>query len=150
MSYDIQWNSKPDYDDWGWDDYWDINDWVEWHKALKKHYGLKDANKIFIKAWEQQSDGANPIGARTFNSTFKNYAKLNNFYDQLFDSAGVFGTILKPAAATTSAVDSASNAVANVAKAAEKTTKTASYVLPIMLGVAATAAIGIGIYKYTR
>ena len=36
MGYNIDAYSQPDYDDWGWDDYWDINDWKNWYDALEK------------------------------------------------------------------------------------------------------------------
>ncbi len=29
--------------------------WIEWHKAMKSRYGLKEANILFVKAWDKRA-----------------------------------------------------------------------------------------------
>ncbi len=53
----IDYNSSPDYDDWGWDKYWSCNDWIEWYEALKNQYGRGDAQRRWKSAWfDPQND----------------------------------------------------------------------------------------------
>ena len=61
MGYNIDAYSQPDYDDWGWDDYWDINDWKNWYVALEKQFGASEAGKKWLEAWNKQTFNANPI-----------------------------------------------------------------------------------------
>ena len=45
-------NSVPNMDDWGWDNYWNCQDWIEWHKIINcrnrfcRIYSLQKSNKI--------------------------------------------------------------------------------------------------------
>jgi hypothetical protein len=61
MAYNIDAYSQPDYDDWGWDDYWDINDWRRWYDALEQQFGASEAGKKWLEAWHRQSLNASPI-----------------------------------------------------------------------------------------
>ena len=61
MGYNIDAYSQPDYDDWGWDDYWDINDWKNWYDALEKQFGATEAGKKWLEAWSKQTMNASPI-----------------------------------------------------------------------------------------
>lgn len=82
-------NSQPNYDEWGWDDYWSCEDWVEWHKALKNAYGQSQANQTFVQAFHQASFGASSYDCRTFNTAFRTYAKDNGILDALYQGIGV-------------------------------------------------------------
>src|SRR3990167_8354248 len=110
--YIITADSEPDLDEWGYDDYWLINNWIEWHKMMKKKYGVEIANSRFIQWWNKQSSGANPIDARSFNSVFRNYAKENKFLDNLFSGA----SWVKPIGAGTDIISSGSDAISNVSE----------------------------------
>lgn len=147
--YSINADSKPILDGWGWDEYWMPEDWIEWHTMNKKKYGKEAANNKLIKEYHKASFGAASYDWRTFDTTFKNYAKLNNFYDGLFSGLG--GAIMKPINTAASAADtvitSAGNVVENTAKGAEKTSKVIKYGLPI-LGVA--TGLGLIAYGYNR
>ena len=48
--------------------------WIEWHKAMKSRYGKKEANALFVKAWDQRG------GAGTSASTneLREYMKDND------------------------------------------------------------------------
>lgn len=48
-------DSTPVLDGWGWDDYWDSEDWIQWYKLLLKKYGsynkktnYKKGEKVYI------------------------------------------------------------------------------------------------------
>lgn len=50
----ITWESKPDYDAWGWDSHWGCYEWRRWHEELVKKYGRTKANDLWMAAWEKQ------------------------------------------------------------------------------------------------
>lgn len=102
--YVITADSLPVYDGWGWDDYWSAGDWMDWHKKMEKAFGIDEANRRFINAYQNAGTGAASFDWRTFNSDFKKYAKDNNFYDALFD--GIAGLIVKPISTGTSVINS--------------------------------------------
>lgn len=113
-------SSLPDFDNWGWDDYWKASDWMTWHSALKRAFGLEEANRRFITEWQKQSIGANPLDARSFDITFRDYAKANGFFDALYWGIGSLakpiGTGVNVVSDASSAVESISNATFNIAK----------------------------------
>lgn len=76
--YTITADSKPDFDDWGPDDYWSLKDWVDWHKALVNKYSDKTqkitkmgvtvyvnpiADGIWIGEWKKQSSFAPAVNS---------------------------------------------------------------------------------------
>lgn len=65
MAYDINADSYPDYDEWGWDDYWSITDWQTFYDKLIVKYGADEGSRRWLDAWARQSWGANPRNART-------------------------------------------------------------------------------------
>jgi hypothetical protein len=125
-------DATPDYDSWGWDDWWTAADWQRWHGALKARFGLVEANHHFIAAWEQQSLGASPLDARSFNSDFKAYAKENGFYDALFQGLGV---LARPVSAGVQVITAGSEVVEDVvdatASAVSTTAAAAKWLLPV-------------------
>jgi hypothetical protein len=52
--------AQPDYDDWGWDDYWLVTDWQRWYEEMEKQFGAAEAGKKWLEAWSKQSFGASP------------------------------------------------------------------------------------------
>jgi hypothetical protein len=52
--------AQPDYDDWGWDDYWLVTDWQRWYEEMEKQFGAAEAGKKWLEAWSKQSYGASP------------------------------------------------------------------------------------------
>ena len=114
-------SSTPDYDNWGPDSWWTAQDWVTWHKALKAQYGLDEANARFITAWQQQGIGASPLDARSFDSSFRDYAKANGFFDALYYG---LGALAKP-------IGTVSDVVTNVSKGIETTATLTKYLIPI-------------------
>ena len=58
---DITANSYPDYDSWGWDNYWGCTDWMIWYGKLKEAYGTTEAKQRWKSAWEMQDADGKPI-----------------------------------------------------------------------------------------
>lgn len=77
-------DATPDLDGWGWDSFWSAQDWLTWHAAVKARDGLDVANARFLAAWNQQSFGASPLDARSFDSGFREYARANGFLSGLY------------------------------------------------------------------
>ena len=113
--------SIPDYDGIGWDSWWTAQDWMTWHKSLKAQYGLDEANVRFINAWEKQTMGSTPLDARSFNTTFREYAKANGFFEALYYG---LGSLVKPIGAVTDVVSGASAGIGTLGSLTK-------YLLPI-------------------
>ena len=47
--------------------------WIQWHKAMKSRYGLKEANTLFVKAWDLRG-GA---GSSASTNELRTYMKDN-------------------------------------------------------------------------
>jgi hypothetical protein len=120
--------STPDYDDWGPDSWWTSSDWIIWHGALKRAYGLDEANRQFITAWENQSSLSAPIDARSFDEQFKNYARQNGFFDALF--TGIGGLVGRVTSTTGDVVAGTTGAVSDVAGAVGTVGTLSKYLLP--------------------
>jgi hypothetical protein len=65
MTYTITADSYPDYDDWGYDDYWSITDWQTFYDKLIQKYGADEGSRRWLDAWHRQSWGASPNNNRT-------------------------------------------------------------------------------------
>jgi hypothetical protein len=104
--------STPDYDEWFPDSWWTAHDWVTWHKALKTKYGLDEANARFINAWQKQGVLSAPLDARSFDTSFRDYAKANGFFDGLYYG---LGAVAKPIGATTDVVTGVTQGVSSLA-----------------------------------
>lgn len=80
--------SAPNYDNWGYDEYWGCAEWIAWHKALKQKYGTEKANDYWLAAWEDQDSLANPYNWCKYNTTFHDY-----FRSQGIDVSNIFANI---------------------------------------------------------
>jgi hypothetical protein len=61
MAYDINADSYPDYDDWGYDDYWKLPDWQNFYDKLIAKYGADEGSRRWLDAWWRQGVGASPM-----------------------------------------------------------------------------------------
>ena len=74
---DITYQSEPDYDSFGIDDYWTCNDWMIWHTRLKAEYGLTTANEMWITAWDKQDSWESNYNWCKYNCDFYAFTKKN-------------------------------------------------------------------------
>lgn len=141
--YTITADSKPDFDDWGWDEYWSCSEWKEWFMALKAKHGKKNAQDMWIKAWQSQGAFSHALDCRSFNEEFKTFLKNQGLWD------GAHSFISKLIAGGTTAVGSTGDAVGSVAEGASDTvgalSKTLKYVIPAVLLI---GLIGVSAYAY--
>jgi len=56
--------------------------WIQWHKAMKSRYGLKEANLLFVKAWDKRG-GA---GSKGSTNELREYMRDN---DVKLDTTGL-------------------------------------------------------------
>ena len=114
--------STPDYDMPfnPFDSAWTVNDWILWHKALKAKYGMEEAQRRFIEAWENSSFWSMPYSFWKYNREFVDYFNSQGF--------NVGHTLSKT--------------VTNVARGIETTSQLTKILLP--LGV---VAVGVYVYK---
>lgn len=143
------WNVVPDYDAWGVDTSWTCDNWIQWHKELKKRFGGEKANSIWNYAFSLQSDGAKAFDCRTFNSAFRSYMTQETL--DPYASAGVFSLVLKPIGAGTDLVTSASEIVTNFGKGVSNFFKGNTVQTLITIGlVGVVGYYGYKIYKATK
>lgn len=64
MAYTINADSYPDYDDWGYDDYWKLPEWQTFYDELIKKYGADEGSRRWLDAWHRQTFGAFPVKNR--------------------------------------------------------------------------------------
>jgi hypothetical protein len=114
-------DATPDYDGWGPDSWWTAQDWLTWHRSLKAKYGPDVANQKFINAWQKQGIGASPLDARSFDTSFRDYAKANGFFDALYYGAG---SLTRP-------IGTATDVVAGVTEGISSTASLTKYLIPI-------------------
>lgn len=69
------WNIAPDYDNWGSDTKWSCDEWIEYHRRLKDHFGADRAKLIWNYAYAQGSAFASHWDCRTFNTKFRDFAR---------------------------------------------------------------------------
>ena len=108
------WNTAPDYDEWGFDDWWDCNDWMQWHKLLKAKFGKEDAKYIWEYAYAKGTQGAGHWDCRTMNSKFRQYARKEGL--DTYASAGIFAPVLDVVGTGGEVVSGASDFLGNVGK----------------------------------
>ena len=120
--------STPVYDGWGFDDHWQCYDWIQWHKAMKRKYGLQKANDRFAEAWNKQSVWDKPYNWCKYDNEFSAYLK-----EQGMDAGHVVSKV----------ITGAEDLVDNTSDAA----KSISNLLPtiVLLG-----AVGYGLWIYTE
>lgn len=153
MAFTITAESTPVYNNF-WDlfnpfnedsDYWDCQDLITWHKALKQKWELDEANRIFIKAFELAPTGANAIDCRSVNAAFKDYAKDQGFYNALF--SGVGGLLATGISAGQTVIDAAGNVIENTANTAKKASEYLPYIAALLIILSLIAIITIGASK---
>lgn len=108
------WNTVPNYDEWGSDTYWSCEDWVQWHKLLKEHFGSERAKYIWEFAYGQGTQGASHWDCRTNNSAFRRYASSEGL--DMYSSAGLASIILKPIGAGVDVVSNVSDAISSLSE----------------------------------
>lgn len=109
----ITWESVPDYDTWGIDEYWNCDQWVLYHKALANHFGKPTANQIWDYAYAKSGNLSNNLNCRSFNSNFRKYVKDNGLNP--YSNAGIFSPVLQGYGAGSDILSGAINTTSNVA-----------------------------------
>jgi len=104
-------DAAPVLDGWGWDNYWNCAEWIQWHRAMKATYGQQTANERLTLAWESQDWTAHNYSWCKYDSSFYDYIKAN-FPDE---TANVFAAIWHSG---TNVVDTVANATDTVKKLA--------------------------------
>lgn len=132
--------ASPVLDGWGWGEYWSASEWLTWHAAMKSTIGLAAANARFLAAWNEQGIGANPLNARTFSPSFREYARANGFMEGLYDNASGFSVILNPAGSVIELAGAAADGGGKVATGVKQATDAAAE----SVGQAASALKTIG------
>jgi len=76
--YVINAESTPDYDSWGYDDYWSCENWIDWHKALKAKHGKQRADEIWLAAWDEQDTFEHNLSWCKYAANFNSYVSAEN------------------------------------------------------------------------
>lgn len=137
----ISWNSVPDYDNWGWDDYWDYRDWMTWFYQLKEHFGQQKAKYIWEYAWFKQTNLSSPISARTFSSDFRTFVKENNL--EVYSDGLLENLLVKPSGTVIGGIN---EVIEGVAGGVGITAKALKYIIPVA-GITAATVIAFRLIK---
>lgn len=134
-------DSKPSWGYFGiFGEAWTAQDFVTWHKALKKKYGPDKAKQVFGHEWENRpmtSAFGAAWRASEFDPDFINYFKTEGF------TWGPGGKIIISA---TKAAESTVKVVENTVKTAENVTESASHFGKYALYVVVVLAVAAGAY----
>ena len=89
----INWNTTPDYDQWGIDSFWKCEDWIVYHKKLTEHFGKQTAKEIWDYAFAKSGSLSSNLDCRTFNSSFREYVNKNGLSP--YSNAGIVAPVLQ-------------------------------------------------------
>ena len=89
----INWNTVPDYDEWGVDSSWNCQEWIMWHKTLVQKFNKQTANDIWNYAYSKSGSLSSNLDCRTFNSDFRKYVRDNGLSP--YQGAGIFTPVLQ-------------------------------------------------------
>jgi hypothetical protein len=126
-------------DDWGWDNYWNCQDWIEWHKIMKSKKGKTFADTNFMKWWEAQTSFSNTYNCRSYDKTFRDYFRGEKLLDNLYSGIGV---IAAPIGAGSDVVVGVSEGVSDLTEGVFNAAKALKYVIPVLV------ILGIGVGGY--
>ncbi len=129
---EITWESQPDYDGWGWDTYWGCEEWMAWHKELKRKYGSEKANYLWKSAWDKQGSFDAPLNSCRYNTTFVNYF-LNEGIDIRSFISALFTNSTETLVNATDATKEATSSISSIGKQLK-------WILPVV----ATGAVIVG------
>lgn len=97
---------------WKWfNDVWECNDWITWHKAMIKKYGKEKADQTFLYHWNKLGFITSTADCRSFNTAFRTYMKQQGLLDQLYKGLAV---IAKPFGVGTDVVTSVGSGLSSV------------------------------------
>jgi hypothetical protein len=108
----INWNTVPDYDEWGSDTWWNCQDWIMWHKRLVEHFNKPTAKDIWNYAYAKSGSFSGNLDCRTFNTDFRKYVRENGLSP--YEGAGVFTPILQGYGTASDVVTGGLETVSNV------------------------------------
>jgi hypothetical protein len=108
----INWNTVPDYDEWGFDTWWDCQDWIMWHKRLVEHFNKPTANDIWNYAYAKSGSLSGNLDCRTTNNDFRKYVRENGLSP--YEGAGVFTPVLQGYGTASDLVSGGLDTVSNV------------------------------------
>lgn len=100
----INWNTTPDYDEWGVDYFWSCEEWITWHKKLSEHFGKQTANELWDYAYAKSGNFSSNLDCRTFNSTFREYVNKNGLSP--YANAGLLAPVLSTYGTATDLINS--------------------------------------------
>lgn len=130
----IPWNSAPDYDDWGWDDYWTCGQWMEWYDALVAKFGTETARYIWQYAWDKGNQfkfiGGSHLDCR-LNAAFADFAEQNGLNVSSVISSVYLGTF---------------EVAESLGEGAKRTATIIAWLIPILL-IMAVIAIGYLVFQ---
>lgn len=137
-TWNITAQSVPVLDGWGWADYWQAQDWMQWHQLMVAEYGVEKANYAFLYYYHEAGFLAASYDWRTFNSEFKDYCKQYGMYDGLFKGVGI---LAKPFSIVLDVGGNIANIVEDTTTGVANTSKLIKYLLPALLVIAAIGAV---------
>lgn len=126
-TWNITADSIPVLDEWGWDDYWGVYEWIDWYNKVKAKHSKVYADTLFKIYWNKQDTFANPYNWAKYDSDFRAFLSKEGLLSSV---TNVFADVVS---AGTNVVSSGASAAQNVAEGVESAAKTTKYILPVLL-----------------
>lgn len=131
-------DSVPDFDNWGWDDYWTCSDWKRWHELNVAENGRAVANEKFISYWSTQDGFMAPYNWCKYDSTFATY-----FANQGIDVGWLFSHLV---VTTQNVGDNVLSSTESISEGVNTIATVAKYIAPFAAIGAAVWAIDKWVY----
>jgi hypothetical protein len=126
--WNITADSVPVLDEWGWSDYWGVQEWIQWYKAVKAKHGKVYADTLFKIYWNKQDLDANPYNWAKYDSDFRAFLAseglLSSVSNVVADVVSAGTEVISTTAGT------ASDVVSDVSSGVASTAKLSKYLLP--------------------
>lgn len=137
-------NATPDFDEWGPDSYWSMDQWLIWHQSLLEAFGSPTATNIWVEAWNGRS-GWGTVGDVRYdwvalNSDFRDYLTQHKTSGGITMLAAIQNPLGSLMGTGTDVVASTTTAVINA-------TDTLKWLLPVAIIVVVAAAVFILLTK---
>lgn len=141
-AFTITADSVPDFDNWGWDDWWDCSDWMRWTQLNVTAYGREVALQKFIQQWGSQDKAMAPYNWCKYHSDFANYYK-----DLGVDVGWLFSKLI---VALDNVGDDAIDVVEDTSDSATNLSSAVASITTIVKWVAPFAALGAGVWAIDK
>lgn len=146
-TFNITADSIPVLDEWGWGDYWGVQEWIQWYDLVKKKHSKVYADTLFKIYWNKQDTFASPYNWAKYDTDFREFLKRENLLSSV---SNVVADVVAGAGAI---ISGAGRGAENVGEATEDlgegvkyATTTIKWLIPVVIIV----IVGIALLSFKK